>query len=73
MEVIGSNPIAPTIFSSTCKSWNHSEITFQGESCNFGLSLLHLIDNHVAVDVERRPDVTVSHEFYCTVRAVPTA
>ena len=27
VEVIGSNPIAPTIVSSTCKSWNHSEIT----------------------------------------------
>jgi len=53
--------------------WNHFGITFQGQFCDFRSSPLHLIRHHIPVDVERCLDITVPHEFCCTVIAVPTA
>jgi hypothetical protein len=62
---VGSNPTLSAMFSTTYKRLQSvcNHFRRKSQSHHFGMRLGHFIRNNVAVNVERRANVRVAHQF----------
>src|ERR1700691_2674800 len=76
VEVVGSNPTAPTIFSITYRTHIPCSHTVQRKPCNLATRNRHFIGDHIPVSIHRCANVSMPHQlllhgYRCSNRVKP--